>query len=121
MLKLLKISKSKKWIFGMKFKIIDKFIKYTEKLEYVTVVFLLRFYNFKEQLSNHNLKIYLSLYILILLYFQWYYVNTLLYFSQNSLLLNIIVLLLIIPTILVTVILARILIFIINPKYKKVW
>jgi hypothetical protein len=97
----------------------EKFIKYTEKLEYITVVFLLRFHNFKERLSNHNLKIYLGLYILILLYFQWYYINTLLYFSQNSLLLNIIVLLLIIPTILVTVILARILIFIINPKHKR--
>jgi len=103
----------------MKFKIIDKFIKYTEKLEYLTVVFLLRLHNFKERLSNHNLKIYLGLYILILLYFQWYYVNTLLYFSQNSLLLNNNCIVLIIPTILVTVILARILIFIINPKHKR--
>jgi hypothetical protein len=97
----------------------EKFIKYTEKLEYITVVFLLRFHNFKERINNHNLKVYLGLYVLILLYFQWYYVSVLLRLSQNPLFLNIIVFLLIAPTALVTIILIRTLIFVINPKHKR--
>jgi len=120
MLKLLKISRKKKWIYGIKFNyFLEKFIKYTEALERKTIVFLLKFHNFKEQINNHKLKVFVGSYILVLLYFFGYYIHTLTRISQNPLYLNIIAFILLAPTIWAIILLIRVLIFVINPKYKR--
>ncbi len=103
----------------MKFRVIEKFIKYTEKIEYKTVVFLLHFHNFKERLNNHTLKIYLGIYVLILLTFEGYYFYLLTNISQNPVYLNIIVFALIPLTAWAIILLVRVLILVINPNHKK--
>jgi hypothetical protein len=98
---------------------VEKFLKYTEKIEYKTIVFLLYFHNFKERLNNHTLKAYLGIYILILLGFEGYYFYLLTNISNNPFYLNFLIFLLIPLTAWAIILLIRVLVMVINPKRKK--
>ncbi|QCX37213.1 hypothetical protein FF125_01690 [Aureibaculum algae] len=97
----------------------EKFFKYTEIFERKTIMLLLAFNHFKKKINRFELKLYIGLYILLLIFFQWYYFGVLSNASNNPISINISVILLLIPTTWVIILCFRMLFFEIFPKYKR--
>ena len=94
----------------------EKFIKYTEELERRAIILLLNFRSLRKRIGIYELKIYLGIYVAMLIYFLWIYVQYLTNSSKNSLFINIVVILLFLSTSWSSILLIRIQI---APKYKK--